>query len=162
MNVYIGEVIQNSFKYMNVPNHCVLKPYRHVDNTNTSSGKRHENEWAAAVVGITICRTWRSSLPAKLLHTGAPQREARQEREQPNKAKLNRNKWMYVWWKYWSAQTTFSKGPVQWMDNYRGQLPEKRATPVCKYVLLRMYLYANLLGINISMYICLYIRTVCI
>ena len=46
------------------------------------------------------------------------------------------------------------------MDNYRGQLPEKRAAPVCMYMLLRMYAYANLLGIYISMYACMYVRTV--
>ena len=142
---------------------CVLKPYRPVDNTNTSSGERHENGWAAAVVGITMCRTWRSSLPAKLLHTGAPQRErlVRKQRSRITQ-NLNRNKWMYVWWKYWSGQTTFSKGPAQWMDNYRGQLPDKRAAPVCMFISFTNVcrrIFARHIHIYVCMYVCMYVCT---
>jgi hypothetical protein len=68
---------------------------------------------------------------------------------------------MYVWWKYWSGQTTFSKGPAQWMDNYRGQLPEKRAAPVCMYILFTNVCIRKFAR-HIHIYVCMYVRTVCI
>jgi hypothetical protein len=70
---------------------------------------------------------------------------------------------MYVWWKYWSGQTTFSKGPAQWMDNYRGQLPEKRAAPVCMHILFTnvcIRKFARHIHIYVCMYVCMYVQYV--